>query len=92
MVRSQVNILPVMAVYREVLILIYGRYYSLEVVQHPVRARMCGFGDKVRESPSRFWLSHLISFHIAQDRRPLAPAAVCKMIVRREDNSIVEEE
>jgi hypothetical protein len=24
-----------------------GRYYSLEVVQHPLRARMCGFGDKV---------------------------------------------
>jgi Velvet factor len=24
------------------------RYYSLEVVQHPLRARMCGFGDKVR--------------------------------------------
>lgn len=24
------------------------RYYSLEVVQNPVRARMCGFGDKVR--------------------------------------------
>lgn len=23
-------------------------YYSLEVVQHPLRARMCGFGDKVR--------------------------------------------
>ena len=23
------------------------RYYSLEVVQHPIRARMCGFGDKV---------------------------------------------
>jgi hypothetical protein len=25
----------------------YYRYYSLEVVQHPLRARMCGFGDKV---------------------------------------------
>lgn len=23
------------------------RHYSLEVVQHPLRARMCGFGDKV---------------------------------------------
>jgi len=23
------------------------RYYSLEVVQHPLRARMCGFGDRV---------------------------------------------
>ena len=26
--------------------LIY-RHYSLEVIQHPLRARMCGFGDKV---------------------------------------------
>lgn len=24
-----------------------GRIYSLDVVQQPVRARMCGFGDKV---------------------------------------------
>ncbi|KAF8450647.1 velvet factor [Boletus edulis BED1] len=46
------------------------RHYSLQVVQHPLRARMCGFGDK--------------------DRRPLAPAAVAKMVVRREDNSIVD--
>ncbi|KAI3616591.1 developmental regulator [Moniliophthora roreri] len=46
------------------------KHYSLEVIQHPLRARMCGFGDK--------------------DRRPLAPAAVAKMIVRRDDNSLVE--
>ncbi|KAI9000809.1 velvet factor-domain-containing protein [Trametes punicea] len=46
------------------------KHYSLEVVQHPMRARMCGFGDK--------------------DRRPLAPAAVAKMIVRREDGSLVD--
>ncbi|KAH6915096.1 velvet factor [Coprinopsis sp. MPI-PUGE-AT-0042] len=46
------------------------RYYSLEVVQHPLRARMCGFGDK--------------------DRRPLAPAAVAKMIVRTEDQKLVD--
>ncbi|KAF5387883.1 hypothetical protein D9615_000626 [Tricholomella constricta] len=46
------------------------RHYSLEVVQHPLRARMCGFGDK--------------------DRRPLAPAAVAKMIVRRDDNTLVD--
>ncbi|KAI0772133.1 velvet factor-domain-containing protein [Trametes elegans] len=46
------------------------KHYSLEVVQHPIRARMCGFGDK--------------------DRRPLAPAAVAKMIVRREDGSPVD--
>lgn len=29
-------------------VLTRSRYYSLEVVQHPLRARMCGFGDKVR--------------------------------------------
>lgn len=46
------------------------KHYSLEVVQNPIRARMCGFGDK--------------------DRRPLAPAVVAKMVVRREDNSIVD--
>lgn len=46
------------------------KHYSLEVVQQPLRARMCGFGDK--------------------DRRPLAPAAVAKMVVRREDDSTVD--
>ncbi|TDL29832.1 hypothetical protein BD410DRAFT_780327 [Rickenella mellea] len=46
------------------------KHYSLEVIQQPLRARMCGFGDK--------------------DRRPLAPAAVAKMVVRRDDNSIVD--
>jgi len=49
---------------------IRDRHYSLEVTQHPIRARMCGFGDK--------------------DRRPLAPAAVAKMIVRRPDSSLIE--
>ncbi|THH08804.1 hypothetical protein EW145_g2452 [Phellinidium pouzarii] len=47
-----------------------AKHYSLEVMQNPIRARMCGFGDK--------------------DRRPLAPAAVAKMTVRREDNTIVD--
>ncbi|OJT05350.1 hypothetical protein TRAPUB_3791 [Trametes pubescens] len=46
------------------------KHYSLEVVQHPIRARMCGFGDK--------------------DRRPLAPAAVAKMIVTRDDGTLVD--
>ncbi|KAK0190645.1 velvet factor [Armillaria mellea] len=46
------------------------KLYSLEVVQNPLRARTCGFGDK--------------------DRRPLAPAAVVKMVVKREDDSIVD--
>ena len=26
-----------------------GRIWSLQVVQQPIRARMCGFGDKVRD-------------------------------------------
>ncbi|KAF9534673.1 velvet factor [Crepidotus variabilis] len=47
-----------------------NKHYSLDVVQHPLRARMCGFGDK--------------------DRRPLAPAAVAKMVVSREDESTVD--
>lgn len=40
-------------------------------------------------------LLDLISVRIAlisQDRRPLAPAAVAKMIVRREDNGIIDVE
>ncbi|KAF8213862.1 velvet factor [Mycena galopus ATCC 62051] len=45
-------------------------HYSLEMVQHPLRARMCGFGDK--------------------DRRPLAPAAVARMVVKRDDNNLVD--
>jgi len=28
-----------------------GRIWSLEVKQQPIRARMCGFGDKVRKGP-----------------------------------------
>ncbi|KAK0491322.1 velvet factor, partial [Armillaria novae-zelandiae] len=46
------------------------KLYTLEVVQNPLRARTCGFGDK--------------------DRRPLAPAAVVKMVVKREDDSTVD--
>ena len=30
---------------------VYPRHYSLEIVQHPIRARMCGFGDKVGPIP-----------------------------------------
>jgi hypothetical protein len=68
-----------------------GRYYALEVVQNPVRARMCGFGDKVCLF---YYYCPAVSYNkeLAQDRRPLAPAAVCKMIVTREDNSLVDEE
>lgn len=31
-----------------------GRIYSLEVNQQPIRARMCGFGDKVRTRRNTF--------------------------------------
>lgn len=29
-----------------------GRIWSLQVVQQPIRARMCGFGDKVSGRPA----------------------------------------
>ena len=41
------------------LILFSIRHYSLEVVQQPLRARMCGFGDKVR------FMLHFSSFYIS---------------------------
>ncbi|KAF8759495.1 Developmental and secondary metabolism regulator veA [Rhizoctonia solani] len=47
--------------------------YSLEVVQHPLRARMCGFGDKARP-------------------KTLGPAAVAKMLVTRQDDTVVDAE
>ncbi|KAK7676886.1 hypothetical protein QCA50_020142 [Cerrena zonata] len=55
----------------------WGRWIgrNLEVIQDPQRARMCGFGDKQRG---------------IQDRRPLAPAAVAKMTIKRDDDSVVE--
>ena len=35
------------------------RYYSLEIIQDPIRGRTCGFGDKVRLGP-RYSPSNLI--------------------------------
>lgn len=67
-----------------------SRHYSLQVVQHPLRARMCGFGDKV--CPLSPTTSPHFTIAFPKDRRPLAPAAVAKMIVRREDNSVVDVE
>ena len=64
------------------------RHYSLEVVQHPLRARMCGFGDKASYRPSTL-IQYLTG---VQDRRPLAPAAVAKMLVRRQDDTVVDAE
>lgn len=43
----------------------------MEVTQEPIRARMCGFGDK--------------------DRRPLAPATVAKLVIKNEDQSMVND-
>ncbi|KAH8118738.1 velvet factor-domain-containing protein [Phellopilus nigrolimitatus] len=68
-----------------------AKHYSLEVIQNPIRARMCGFGDKVCFSVVR--VASLINSCVRlarQDRRPLAPAAVAKMTIRREDNTIVD--
>ncbi|KAI0268133.1 velvet factor-domain-containing protein [Gloeopeniophorella convolvens] len=48
------------------------RFYSLEVVQQPIRARMCGFGDK--------------------DRRPLAPATVAKLVIKNQDQTLVDDD
>lgn len=39
--RSTDHLAPVSTVHE-------GRIWSLQVVQQPIRARMCGFGDKVR--------------------------------------------
>lgn len=65
------------------------RHYSLEVVQNPLRARMCGFGDKVRDLLCKTSMA-ADERPCLQDRRPLAPAAVAKMVVRGDDNSIVD--
>jgi len=48
------------------------RFYSLAVVQQPIRARMCGFGDK--------------------DRRPLAPATVARLVIKNEDQTLVNDD
>lgn len=39
-----------------------GRIWSLQVVQQPIRARMCGFGDKVRSRLSTIGVSR-VSHH-----------------------------
>lgn len=52
---------------------------------------MCGFGDKVQSALSDLKNKAQNSFAL-QDRRPLAPAAVCRMVVKREDNSLVDDE
>lgn len=52
---------------------------------------MCGFGDKVRLHRPPYFRT-MLSVHRFKDRRPLAPAAVAKMTVRREDGTLVDVE
>lgn len=64
-----------------------GWKYRLVVVQHPTRARMCGFGDKVSWylslllSAANLDLSSLLR---TQDRRPLSPTLIVKLIITDE--------
>jgi len=55
-----------------------GRQWALEVPQQPIRARMCGFGDKVR-IPA---LPASTLVDTAQDRRPITPPPCVRLIVR----------
>lgn len=58
----------------------YGGWtWRLDVVQQPIRARMCGFGDKVRSSKR---ISNAIRTNIPwQDRRPITPPPCVRLIV-----------
>ncbi|KAI9717537.1 MAG: hypothetical protein M1812_004678 [Candelaria pacifica] len=53
-----------------------GRIYTLEVVQQPIRARMCGFGDKSKSRENN---------GSPQDRRPITPPPCVRLIVRDAD-------
>ena len=55
-----------------------GREWALEVPQQPIRARMCGFGDKVCTSV----LSSSHGADMMQDRRPITPPPCVRLIVR----------
>jgi hypothetical protein len=44
------------------------RHYSLEIVQHPIRARMCGFGDKVCPIPYTLGSNALVRVGSAASR------------------------
>ena len=70
--------------------------YSLDIVQQPVRARMCGFGDKVSQgnwgSKVSAWetrgLENAVKTAIAdilvglQDRRPITPPPCIRLVVK----------
>lgn len=55
-----------------------GREWALEVPQQPIRARMCGFGDKVNTSV----LHKDRVADTAQDRRPITPPPCVRLVVR----------
>jgi hypothetical protein len=59
----------------------WGKYdFVLEVAQDPIRARMCGFGDKVdRPAADRARPSKLTCTH--QDRRPITPPVIVRLRV-----------
>ena len=57
-----------------------GRSWSLQVVQQPIRARMCGFGDKVGDFSALIVLPPLLTQ--LQDRRPITPPPCIRLIVR----------
>ncbi|CAD6590762.1 MAG: hypothetical protein ASARMPRED_004993 [Alectoria sarmentosa] len=54
--------------------MVNGRIYSLDIVQQPVRARMCGFGDKVSRGN---WSSK-----VSNDRRPITPPPCIRLVVK----------
>lgn len=63
--------------------------YSLDIVQQPVRARMCGFGDKV--SPADWCRATTFSdasrqpsliLGAVQDRRPITPPPCVRLVVK----------
>ena len=67
-----------------------GRIWSLQVVQQPIRARMCGFGDKVGRLfrflsgiPVNLQLTNLL-FSFLKDRRPITPPPCVRLIVQDE--------
>ncbi|KAI5281539.1 hypothetical protein KEM54_003209, partial [Ascosphaera aggregata] len=68
-----------------------GRLYSLEVVQQPIRARMCGFGDKdvhhidntSRDADEeKEETKSAGTSSVKPDRRPITPPPCVRLIVR----------
>ena len=69
-------------------------WHSLKVEQQPVRARMCGFGDKVStfctgcdRSHGR-WSTGNILRRVPQDRRPITPPPCIRLVVHDEKTGV----